>query len=246
MSKNNPDLTTPRERDRMVAVIGVEDQLILDNPQTTIYDIMKPFSPDDGHKGTFLVLRVAGMESANALKIVKRKYKSWLVWRKEDIEFKRVDDMMPVLIHRFAGQARVIRTALLDISVIETGIMAFKKIMHGEEISDGMWAYATKMAGIRMPTMMLGQESEKGSWEKLAGAVQHALTQRELVFSQTDTKSGMERRVVARETQIERVELSPEMKEMSRRVVAEALEKAGIKIGKNENENGDGNGPESQ
>ena len=129
-------------------------------PITNAIEAIVPFQPDDGHKGTFLILRMAGLEQSLALKVIKRKYRSILNWRTIDADFKRVDDMMPVLNQRFGGEARVMRTSLLDISIVETGIAVFRKILHQQPVKDGEWAYAVKMAGLRVPLM--GAEQDTG------------------------------------------------------------------------------------
>ena len=46
-----------------------------------VLEAISPFIADDGHKGTFLVLRVSGMEQGTALRVINRKYRSWQVRR---------------------------------------------------------------------------------------------------------------------------------------------------------------------
>ena len=152
------------------------------NRPTGVLEAIKPFSPDDGHKGTFLVMRIAGLEQGTALKLVNRKYRTYLEWKATDPYFKVIDEQVPELIPRFGGEARVIRTALLDISIIETGISIFRKILHKETITEGMWSYAVKMAGIRVP--MMGANQEVGNpWERLANSIKQTLTQRDMVIT---------------------------------------------------------------
>jgi len=106
-----------------------------------------------------------------------------LNWRATDEEFKRVEEQIPVLTQRFGGEARVIRTALLDISIVETGIGIFKRILSKQPITDGMWSYAVKMAGLRVP-MMGAQQSSSSPWERLANSIKNTLAQRELTVIQ--------------------------------------------------------------
>ena len=147
-----------------------------------ILEALRPFSPDDGHKGTFLVMRVAGLEQRMALKLVNRKYRTYLEWKATDPYFKRIDESIPDLIPRFGGEARIIRTALLDIEIIETGISIFRRILHKEPVTEGMWAYAVKMAGIRVP--MMNTQLESGNpWERLANSIKQTLTQRDLTIT---------------------------------------------------------------
>ena len=149
---------------------------------TSIMEVLRPFTPDDAHKGTFLVMRIAGLGQGTALKLVNRKYRTYLEWKATDPYFKAIDEQVPELIPRFGGEARVIRTALLDISIIETGISIFRKILHKEPITEGMWSYAVKMAGIRVP--MMGAQNEVGNpWERLANSIKQTLTQRDVVIT---------------------------------------------------------------
>lgn len=182
-----------------------------------ILEAIKPFQPDDGHKGTFLVLRIAGMEQATALRIVNRKYRSWQNWKMEDEEFRRVDSQIPYLADKFGGEARVIRTALLDISIIEVGIGITQKIIHKEPVSDGMWAYVTKLAGIRVP--MMGAREESGSpWERLANSIRN--TQREITVKQEINGT---RQITATET-TQQIEVVPsqEQRDIAKRILQEA------------------------
>ena len=149
---------------------------------TNIIEALRPFSPDDGHKGTFLVMRVAGLEQRTALRLVNRRYRTYLEWKATDPYFKSIDSQIPDLISRFGGEARVIRTALLDIEIIETGISIFRKILHKEPVTEGMWSYAVKMAGLRMP-MMNAQLESGNPWERLANSIKNTLTQRDITVT---------------------------------------------------------------
>jgi hypothetical protein len=167
----------------------------------TIIDAIKPFQPDDGHKGTFIVLRVAGMEQGTALHLVNRKFRSWQNWRATDEDFRTLDDAIPELTVKYSGEARVIRTALLDIHIIETGIQVFHQILHKEAVSSDKWAFAAKLAGLRIPIM--GAKEESGSpWERLANAIQTTVSQKELGMKETNLITGMERTVIAKEVTI--------------------------------------------
>ena len=191
-------------------------------PITNAIEAIVPFQPDDGHKGTFLILRMAGLEQSLALKVIKRKYRSILNWRTIDADFKRVDDMMPVLNQRFGGEARVMRTSLLDISIVETGIAVFRKILHQQPVKDGEWAYAVKMAGLRVPLM--GAEQDTGSpWERLANSIKQTMVQKELVIEQ---KPNGSQSITTKEISTT-IEPSPEQKELASEVVKRMLAQAG-------------------
>ena len=47
----------------------------------------------------------------------------------------------------------MVRTALLDVSIVEAGIGIFRRILNKQPLKDGEWAYAVKMAGLRVPLM---------------------------------------------------------------------------------------------
>jgi hypothetical protein len=185
----------------------------------SVLEAIKPFMADDGHKGTFLILRIAGLEQGTALKLVNRKYRSWQNWRATDDYFRELDDVVPVLAQRFGGEARVVRTALLDISIIETGISVFRRILTKQPVTEGMWAYAVKMAGLRVP--MMGAEKESGSpWESLANSIRQTIAQRELTVVQEldGTKS-----ITAKETVIEP---SAEQKRVAQEIVDKMIRQA--------------------
>ena len=172
---------------------------------TNILEALKPFSPDDGHKGTFLVMRVAGLEQRIALKLVNRRYRTYLEWKITDPYFKQRDSQITDLIPRFGGEARIIRTALLDIEIIETGISIFRKILHKEPVTEGMWAYAVKMAGIRMP-MMNAQLESGNPWERLANSIKQTLTQRDLTITKNwDGKESITAREITMKPDPEQV-----------------------------------------
>ena len=185
-----------------------------------VLEAISPFIADDGHKGTFLVLRVSGMEQGTALRVINRKYRSWQHWRTTDENFNRVDAQIPVLNAKFAGEARVLRTAMLDTAIIEAGLGIFTKILTGKHVSPDMWTYATKLAGIRMPAMGAVSESG-GAWERLANSIKHTMSQREL----TVTEVGSERTITARETKI--VEPTPEQRKLAADIIAQTLSQAG-------------------
>ncbi len=189
-----------------------------------ILEILQPFRPDDGHKGTFLIMRIAGMEQHTALKLIKRKYRSWQNWCTIDPDFKRLDEQIPALSQRFGGEARVIRTAILDISIIEAGIGVFQKILQNVPVTDGMWAYATKLASLRVP--MMGAREDSGSpWEHLANSIRNTIKEssvKELTIMQEPdgTKS-----ITAKETTVWPNPLQEKtMDEAVRRILQEGLD----------------------
>lgn len=188
----------------------------------SITEAIKPFQPDDCHKGTFIILRVAGLEQRTALRLVNRKARSWQHWRATDEYFRELDDQIPALAQRFGGEARVIRTALMDISIIEAGIGVFRKILNQQPVTDGMWAYATKLAGLRVPMMGAKEESES-PWERLANSIKNTLAQRELTVKEVGS-DGKERSVTAREIS---VQPSAEQKQMASEIVGQILSRAG-------------------
>lgn len=188
-------------------------------PITNVLVAIEPFAADDGHKGTFLVMRIAGLEQTTALRIIRRKYRSIQNWRATDENFKRVDDNISALAPRFGGEARVIRTALLDVSIIEAGIGIFKRILSKQPIKDGEWAYATKIAGLRVPLM--GAQQESGSpWQRIANAIKNTVAQRELVVTQE--ASGAQS-ITARETVID-IEPSAEQKQVAADIVQRTIQ----------------------
>lgn len=188
----------------------------------SILEAILPFEPDDGQKGTFLVLRVAGMVRAMALKLVNRKYRSWQHWRSTDEDFYRLDEAIPQLANKFAGEARVIRTALLDISIIETGVYVFGRILKKEAVSSDMWAYATKLAGLRMP-MMGAKEDSSSPWERLANSIHNTMATRELSVKEVDMY-GREKMVTAREVVgVGTIQPSLEQKQMAQEIVGQIL-----------------------
>ncbi len=188
---------------------------------TNVIDAILPFVPDDGHKGSFLVMRIAGMEQGTALRIINRKYRSLQNWRSTDSYFRDIDDVVPSLSQKFGGEARVVRTALLDISIIEAGIGIFKRILEKKTVSDGQWAYAVKMAGLRVPMMRSGEEGGN-PWEKFANAVQQTMTQRDMVVREEvdGTKTTTAREIV--------VEPSAEQRLVSDGIVERMLQRAGM------------------
>ncbi len=192
----------------------------VDKPIANVLEAILPFHADDGHKGSFLVLRIAGLEQGTALRIINRKYRSWQNWRATDEDFRRVDEAIPALAQGFGGEARVVRTALLDISIVEAGIGIFKKILNKQPLTDGMWAYAVKMAGLRVP-MMGAQQESSSPWERLANSIKSTLSQRELtVIQEPDgTKSITAKEVV--------IEPSPEQRRMASDIVQRMILQAG-------------------
>ena len=195
----------------------MQESSALATAPTNVLEALGPFKADDGHKGTFLVMRIAGLEQATALRIIRRKYRSIQNWRATDEDFKRVDDNISALGPRFGGEARVIRTALLDVSIVEAGIGIFKRILNKQPIKDGEWAYATKMAGLRVP-MMGAKEESTSPWEGIANAIKNTMAQRELVVAQAPDGTQS---ITAKETIIEP---SPEQKQMANDIVRRTIQ----------------------
>lgn len=195
------------------------EQTALAEPMTNVLEAIQPFQADDGHKGTFLIMRIAGLGQGTSLRLINRKYRSWQNWRATDEDFRRIDDMVPVLNQRFGGEARVIRTALLDISIVEAGIGIFKRILNKQPITDGMWNYAVKMAGLRVP-MMGAQQESSSPWERLANSIKNTLAQRELTLIEEPdgTKSITAKEVV--------MEPSPEQRRIASEIVQGFIQQA--------------------
>ncbi len=195
-------------------------------PVTSILDMLQPFEPDDGQKGSFLVLRIAGIDRSMALRLINRKYRSWQNWRATDNDFQRLDAQIPELIHRFGGEARVLRTALLDAHIIETGILVFRRILRKEPVSDSQWAYAVKMAGLRIP--MMSQVGETGNpWERLANSIKRTIAQTDVQI----TKELDGREIIrARETVVQGIsgdtpiQPSPEQRKIASDIVNRILQ----------------------
>lgn len=187
---------------------------------TSVLEIIQPFQADDGHKGTFLILRIAGLGQGLALRLINRKYRSWQNWRATDEDFKRIEEQISDLTQQFGGEARVIRTALLDISIVEAGIGIFKKILTKQPVKDGEYAYAVKLAGLRVP--MMGAERDTGSpWERLANRIKNTLAQRELTVTQEPNGTQL---ITAKEIVIEP---SPEQRRVADDIVRRMIEQAG-------------------
>ncbi len=186
---------------------------------TNVLEAIRPFQADDGHKGSFLVLRIAGLGQGTALRIINRKYRSWQNWRATDEDFKRIDEELPVYHEKFGGEARVLRTALLDISIIEAGIGVFKRILNKQQISSDMWTYATRLAGLRVPMMVAAGQSDS-PWERLANSIKHTVSQRELVVKEepNGTKSVTAREIV--------IEPSAEQKQVASDIVEKMIQQA--------------------
>ncbi len=193
------------------------EETALTKPIANVIEAIEPFVADDGHKGTFLVMRIAGLEQTTALRIIRRKYRSIQNWRATDADFKRVDDEVMALNQQFGGEARVLRTALLDVSIVEAGIGIFKRILTNQPLKDGEWAYAVKMAGLRVPMMGATDKSES-PWEKLANAIKSTVSQRELVVAEKPdgTKSVTAREVV--------IQPSVEQKKMANDIVQRTIQ----------------------
>ena len=201
--------------------------MALTTPITSVLEALKPFEPDDGLKGTFLLMRIAGMERKTALRLINRGYKSWLHWRSADKDFCRLDNAIPVLVTKFGGEARVLRTASLDNLIIESGILVFKKILNDQPVTSDAWAYATRLAGLRIPMMGAKEGLEGGSWERLANSI--TKTQRELTVRMVDL-DGTEKSVTARETV---AQPSQEQRQMASEIVGQMLDRAKAKVVEN-------------
>ena len=112
---------------------------------------------------------------------------------------------------------------MLDTAIIEAGLGIFTKILMGKQVSENMWTYATKLAGIRMPVMGAIQETGT-AWERLANTIKNTVSQRELVVTET----AGERTIVARETRM--TEPSPEQRKMAADIVAQSLSGQGVGV----------------
>ena len=199
----------------------MEQSSALAEPIISVLEVIRPFRADDGHKGTFLILRIAGLEQSLALRLVNRKYRSLQNWCATDEDFKLIEGQIEVFAQKFGGEARVIRTALLDISVVETGISIFRRILSKQPITDGMWSYAVKMAGLRVP-MMGAQHETESPWERLANSIKTTLSQRELTVIQNP--DGVQS-VTAKEIVLEP---STEQKQVTNDIVRRMIEQAGV------------------
>ena len=164
---------------------------------SNLLEALQPFLPDDSCKGTYLLLRIAGVEESTALRISHHKARTLKGWRSTDVHFRTLDNAISILAQRFGGEARVIRSALLDIYIIETGISIFRKITNDQPVTDHMWSYATKLAGLRIPLMDARTEAGD-SWQRLADSVRNTLAQREITVTQ-DWGDGKES-ITAKET----------------------------------------------
>ena len=172
--------------------------MVMQNQPQSLVEAIKPYEADDCHKGTFLVLRVAGMAVGEAVKVVDRKVRGWQNWRSMDERFRELDDQIPLFQKKFGGEARILRTAMLDIHIIEAGNYVLKRIIRKERISDAEWTYAVKMAGLRIPLM--GAKEESGNpWEVLANRIQHTLTEQKTLQLELNA-DGKPKMVTASET----------------------------------------------
>ena len=197
------------------------------DPVTNVIEALSPFRPDDGHKGTFLLLRIAGLEQATALRLIQRKTRTLNEWRIVDADFARIDNMVSILSKRFGGEARVMRTALLDVSIVEAGIIIFRKVLTKQKMTEGEWTYATRMAGLRVP--MMGAREEAGSpWERLANAIKTTLGQAEPIGVQRVALTMIEqpdgtKSVIAEETSLTP---NPEQQQVVNEIVRKMMDKA--------------------
>jgi len=151
---------------------------------TTIIDAIAPYKPNDNSKGTYLTLRIAGIDEYGAMRIIKRKPRTVRMWREVDPQFRSLDSSIPQLAAIYCNQAKVLRATLLDINIMEAAIDLLHKILVGEPIQEGAWHYITKIASMRVP-VMFGEERGASSWDKLLNVVRQ-MTQREAVISKGD------------------------------------------------------------
>lgn len=190
-------------------------------PIANVLEAIQPFQADDGHKGTFLVLRIAGLEQGAALKVVNRKYRSWQNWRSTDADFCRIDTVIPDLNSQFGGEARVIRTALLDVTVIEAGISVVSRIIKKQPMTSDMWNFASRITGLRIPMMKAREESES-PWEQMANAIKNTVKQRELTVSEAPngTKSITAKEVI--------IQPSAEQRQVATDIVQKIIDNVGV------------------
>ena len=151
---------------------------------TTIIDAIAPYKPNDNSKGTYLTLRIAGIDEYGAMRIIKRKPRTVRMWREVDPQFRSLDSSIPQLAAIYCNQAKVLRATLLDINIMEAAIDLLHKILVGEPIQEGAWHYITKIASMRVP-VMFGEERGASSWDKLLNVVRQ-MTQREAVVTKGD------------------------------------------------------------
>jgi len=157
---------------------------------TTLIEALVPFCVDDGHKGTYFVLRIAGLSRASALKTVNRKVRAWKDWYANDPDFKRLEIEIPQLANTYANQAKILRAAMLDAILVETGIKILNDVLAAHTIPDAAWAFISKLAALRMPVMFDTDKKGDDVWAKMANSLKTIVAQREIkvdAVSQTIT-----------------------------------------------------------
>jgi hypothetical protein len=237
MTNANESILTSQNNNISI-IIEPQDRIIW--PES-ILDALKPFKIDDGSKGSYLVLRIAGLDKAETLRTIDRGWKAWQKWRGDDLDFRHLDDSLPQLCNLYQNQARVLRAGLLDATIIETGIEVFQQILRNigvhkrnkkvragslpetaEYIPDGLYNLAIKVASIRLPTMITVGNNSSDSWDKMAKLLSQvdkaapAITQRqvtkELGIDGTQT-------ITATETVVEQ-DINKEAKELLRGIMS--------------------------
>jgi len=192
----------------------------------SVLEAVAPYQMDDCHKGTFLVLRISGMDQPTALRLIDRKKRAWQDWRSLDEYFRDVDDRIPQYQKRFGGEARVLRMAMLDSSIIETGIAVFQKILRKEPVSSDMWSYVTKLAGLRVPVMGSSAKEEENQWERLANTISNTIKIKELTVKSVQA-DGTEQSITAKEQRVQapaNLEQQAQAVELVRRILDERQE----------------------
>jgi len=183
------------------ALLEQDTGLSISDVPVSIFEAIQPFEPDDNQKGTYLTLRISGADKRTALKLIDRKYRSWQNWRATDEDFYRLDEQIPILQRHFGSEAKTMRTTLLDVNIVEAGIMIFRKIISNKRVTSDMWAYATKIAGLRIPTMGV-REDTGNSWEQLASSIRNTMAQREMTVKEIGV-DGIETSVTAKEVLVQ-------------------------------------------
>jgi len=166
----------------MQSVMARKDdgQGVLVDPDQTIVDMLKPFSPYDGGKGTFLTLLFGGLDQSDAIKAVHRKQRTLSLWRTTDRDFERIEGLTRHVPPTIVSQARVLRAGRLDISLIESANVLLERVIRGEPIPEASWGYLSRMASLRIPLMLeVGGAKQNDSWERLTRILTPIITQKE-------------------------------------------------------------------
>jgi hypothetical protein len=165
--------------------------LSLPGASQTILQVLHPFSPMDGHKGTYLMLLIAGVSPTAAQKLVKRKYRCIQEWRLRDADFQRIESNMEIMSPQYSNQARVLRAAMLDAGVVETANLVITKYLSGEQLTDGEWQLLTKVVQLRMPQLFSSGGQTEDSWMKLAKLMEPLVATKTVQVQQSREIAGV-------------------------------------------------------